>query len=95
MVKKAKASKVYGEGGEERMERECQPPMCWREVANWNSQRILKRPDDLGGCFVRILMSCPEFQSGNYTWPIQIPLQLYFAVAFFEAFPELSYSITV
>lgn len=71
-VKKAEASKVYGEWREERMERECHPPMCWREAVNWNSPRILKRPDGLRGSFVRILMSCSVFQSGNYIWPIQI-----------------------
>lgn len=82
MVKKAKASKVYREGGEERVEMECHPPTCWMEAANWNSHRILKRPDGLRGCFVRILMSCPEFQSGNCTWPIQIPSAVVFCCDF-------------
>lgn len=46
---------------------------CWGEAANWNLHRIIESLDGLRGCFVSILMSCPDFQSGNYAWPIQIP----------------------
>lgn len=78
-----KVLKVCGKGGEERMERQCQPPVLGENSKLEFAQDCRKARWSQRLFCVSMLISCPEFQPGNHIWPIQIPSVVLFCSGFF------------